>query len=286
MTSTPSPVSSLSSFQRDPSAQRTAATLLTARNDHSEPSVLRPENLLREARRQKRLTAGTVPRFCVLDPDGDIVDHVRRSLGACESPHWACFHTKLWEYDDDRGRRIGVVGSAVGSSFAVLVAEQLFVSGCAYLVSIASAGWLATPDPDEVLMIIGQAFRDEGTSHHYLPPSPTVAANRDLVASAATTLAEAGLACRIGASWTTDAPFRETERTISARRAAGAVAVEMEAAALYAFAEACGQPVLCLAHLTNRLGQVEGDFEKGEGNGVGRALRVVSALAATHRADP
>ena len=40
--------------------------------DIDQPSVFTPENLLREARRQKNIPAGTIPEICVLDPDGDI----------------------------------------------------------------------------------------------------------------------------------------------------------------------------------------------------------------------
>jgi len=50
---------------------------LLERDDHSAPSVFRPENMLRESRRQKGLRSGAVPAVCVLDPDGDIVDYVR-----------------------------------------------------------------------------------------------------------------------------------------------------------------------------------------------------------------
>ena len=39
--------------------------------------------------------------------------------------------------------------------------------------------------------------------------------------------------------------------------------VEMEASALYAFAEAKQKNVTCFAHLTNTMAQTEGDFEKG-----------------------
>jgi purine-nucleoside phosphorylase len=45
----------------------------------------------------------------------------------------------------------------------------------------------------------------------------------------------------------------------------GVLAVEMEAAALYAFARARGKAVLCCAHVTNLMGQT-GDFEKGQAN--------------------
>jgi uridine phosphorylase len=61
----------------------------------------------------------------------------------------------------------------------------------------------------------------------------------------------------------------------------------MEAAALYAFAEARGKPVLCFAHVTNQMGRIEGDFEKGEANGTRDALDVISAASrAWHRTAP
>jgi purine-nucleoside phosphorylase len=82
----------------------------------------------------------------------------------------------------------------------------------------------------------------------------------------------------VGASWTTDAPFRETAAAIEAARACGILAVEMEAAALYAFARAKGVDVLCLAHVTNTMARSEGDFEKGEADGTADALAVLAAI--------
>jgi hypothetical protein len=52
----------------------------------------------------------------------------------------------------------------------------------------------------------------------------------------------------------------------------------MEAAGLYAFAKARGRAVICLAHVTNQMGTIEGDFEKGEANGTADALAVVSKI--------
>ena len=82
-----------------------------------------------------------------------------------------------------------------------------------------------------------------------------------------------------GTSWTTDAPYRETEAAIDAARAQGALAVEMEAAALYAFSRARGASVLCFAHVTNQMAQIEGDFEKGEQDGARASLDVIAAAA-------
>lgn len=53
---------------------------------YDEPSVFAPENLLREARRQKAIPAGAIPRICVLDPDGDIVRYLRATGQASLTP--------------------------------------------------------------------------------------------------------------------------------------------------------------------------------------------------------
>src|SRR6266487_2985028 len=71
-----------------------------------------------------------------------------------------------------------------------------------------------------------------------------------------------GVQMYAGASWTTDAPFRETEAMIEACRANGILAVEMEAAALYALAAAQQRDIICFAHVTNVMGQGAEDFEK------------------------
>jgi Phosphorylase superfamily len=52
----------------------------------------------------------------------------------------------------------------------------------------------------------------------------------------------------------------------------------MEAAALYGFARSAGVPVLCLAHVTNTMGQSGEDFEKGESDGAREALAALEAV--------
>ena len=82
-----------------------------------------------------------------------------------------------------------------------------------------------------------------------------------------------------GATWTTDAPFRETAEVIERGGALGLAAIEMESAALYALAAARGLPIACLAHVTNTMATTPGDFEKGEAGGAVDALKIVEAVA-------
>jgi uridine phosphorylase len=270
--------------RRDAERPRRPAIPLIERDDFSAPSIFRPENMLRESRRQKGLAAAPVAPICILDPDGDMVRYVRQTKDAKRAAHWACYHTCMWEWEEE-GQRFAIIGSAVGGSFAVLVAEQLFVSGCQFVISIASAGRIAAFGPEPFHIVIERALRDEGTSYHYLPPSLFVEADPSLLDFAARCVAANDDSLLWGTTWTTDAPFRETARTIHQRQRQGVLAVEMEAAALYAFGRACRRPVLCIAHVTNQLGCVEGDFEKGIDDGAGASLALVAALAAGWRTE-
>jgi uridine phosphorylase len=87
------------------------------------------------------------------------------------------------------------------------------------------------------LVVVSAAIRDEGVSYHYLPPSREVAANPNAVNALVKTLDERGLPYRVGKTWTTDAPYRETANKIISRREEGCLTVEMESAALIAVAQ-------------------------------------------------
>ena len=192
--------------------------------------------------------------------------------------NWACYHTELYAFDHE-GEGFGIIGCAVGSAFAVLIAEELFACGCQFLVSVTSAGQILAQGEPPYFVLIDRALRDEGTSYHYLPPSEFSEADLTLTAAALDKLKGAGQRIYRGPSWTTDAPFRETDAAIRQARARGILAVEMEAAALYAFAAARRKAVLCFAHVTNRMAVESGDFEKGEADGSAAALAVIIAAA-------
>lgn len=251
---------------------------LLRHKDYQAPSEFAPENLLREARRQKQIPEGTIPQLCILDPDGDMVRQLVATGQATRHPCWACYHTDLYQFEYER-LEFGIIGCAVGASFAVLVAEEMFASGCNLLISVTSSGQITPRGETPYFVLIDQALRDEGASYHYLPPSDYAAINPawlDLLDGAFDALP---VPVYRGATWTTDAPFRETATAIEQARREGILAVEMEAAALYAFAQARQKPVVCFAHVTNQMGNIEGDFEKGQDNGSQDALQVIAITA-------
>jgi uridine phosphorylase len=254
--------------------------------------VFRPENLLREARRQRHLPEVAVPGVCLLDPDGDVARYLAGPGNGRRHPGWACYHTDMWVTAVPSSGRaqppleIGVVGNAVGASFAVLVAEQLHASGAGLVISITSAGQLTSLARPPYFVLIRAALRDEGTSTHYLPPARWAPAPGHLLTAVTAALPALPEKVIPGRSWTTDAPYRETLSAIRRARDAGADCVEMESAALYAYAAARGRDVLCLAHVTNTMAVSGDDFEKGQANGALAAIAMTAAIARVLHAGP
>ncbi len=241
--------------------------------DHA--SLFEPGALIREARRQKGLPQSNVPSFCVLDPDGDLSRYLR-DTGVPINESWACYHTEMRNLRIE-GKSIGVIGCAVGASFAVLVAEQLFASGCEFLLSVTSAGQLGQHRHLPSFQLIDRCLRDEGTSYHYLPPSEFVSLRSELN-SLAEAIMNAMPELIRGATWTTDAPYRETAEAIKSATEKGLLSVEMEASALYAFSQAAKKDIMCFAHITNQMATKENDFEKGHNNGITSMIKLIQTV--------
>lgn len=246
-------------------------------HDPSETPVFTAAALLRAARVRKKLPRITVPAGCLLDFDGELVQHLADEGMAREETAWPCFHTRLFRWQAGNAE-YGVIGGTIGAPFAVLVAEELFALGCRALVSISSAGLIAKRLKPPFFLLIERALRDEGTSCHYRSPGRHADADPSVIAAVRKRTEGLHIPVLTGSSWTTDAPFRETESLIAARRREGIVSVEMEAAALLTLGAVCRKPVVCLAHVTNTMATREEDFEKGGDAGLADSLSVCVAV--------
>lgn len=173
-------------------------------------------------------------------------------------------------------RRTFLLGAAGGSlalarmkaaeeriSDAVLVAEQLRVSGAELIVGLASAGRVLDSLPLPSLVIATSAIRDEGTPYHYLPPIERANAPNGIAESLEAQLRGLDLPVTQGCVWTTDAPYRETREQLEYYASRGVLAVEMQAASLFAFAEARRASVGLVAHVTNATNHDGQPFNKG-----------------------
>lgn len=249
--------------------------------DHpiADRSVFTPGDLMAAVRRERQIAAMPVPPLCVLDFDGDLADGLARDGAASASTSWACFHTQMLTLTID-GVECGVVPRTIGGPYAVLIAEQLHAAGARLIVGLTSAGRLQPALPLPSIVVVDEAIRDEGTSLHYLPVSTTVPTpTPPLVGHLARELAALGVVTR-GLVWTTDAPYRETAAQLQRWTAAGALAVEMQAASLFAFGAAKGARIGVVALVSNSPTSSGDQFDTG---GHSYRVRVLTAIARAAR---
>jgi len=232
--------------------------------DHpiEEPSAFTPEALMSAVRAERGLASLRVPPVCLLEFDGDLTDSLVSSGAAHRWTSWACFHTMMFAIEFG-GVPFGIIPRTIGGPFAVLVAEQLAAAGVRLILGLTSAGRVSRSVPIPSFVVATEAVRDEGTSFHYLPPSPRVAAPAAVIECLDAELRSLGLPVSKGPVWTTDAPYRETHRQLAQYADDGILAVEMQSASLFAFSAARKVPVGVVAHVTNAVDHSGEPFHKG-----------------------
>ena len=131
------------------------------------------------------------------------------------------------------GRDIAFYMSAIGSCMAVeYLAVANHVTGATKFVMFGSAGSLDKSLTYGKIVLPSEAYRDEGTSYHYAPPSDYIKIeNCDKLGEILDALAVSYVKGRV---WTTDSFIMETVGKTAKRRADGCIAVEMELAGVQA----------------------------------------------------
>lgn len=268
----------LDDFQ-DPQATSTASLpLLQHRLDR--PSAFTPERLMVAVRAERGLPLEAVPPLCVLDFDGDLADGVASDGLSTPLLSWACFHTSMHVLTLE-GLSCGIVPRTIGGPYAVLVAEQLRAAGAEVIVGLTSAGRVSSSLSLPSIVVIDEAVRDEGASLHYLAPSASITTPTPaLAALLAEELRTMGSPVRMGTAWTTDAPYRETSEQLRWWADRGVLAVEMQAASLFAFAHARRAALGMVALVSNGVDQPDGQFDTG---GHEFRLAVLGAVARAAR---
>lgn len=249
--------------------------------DHptGQASAFTAEHLIDDVRRARSVPMGTVPPVCILEFDGDLTDWLVQQGIAKRFPAWACFHTSMFAMEIE-GIECGIIARTIGGPYAVLIAEQLQAAGAKIIVGLTSAGRLASDLPLPCLVVPTSAIRDEGTSYHYLPPGREVLCPTPVTSHLERELQATGWTTRSGQVWTTDAPYRETPEQLERWARAGALAVEMQSASLFAFGIARQAEVACVAMVSNAVDHRGEQFDTGSQED---GFRIVEAIARAAR---
>ena len=132
-------------------------------------------------------------------------------------------------------KRVLFARSHIGGPAAGTILEEVIELGAKKILFVGSTGALQKYEIGSI-MIPAKAIRDEGTSYHYLKAGKYSYPSKALAKELEDICKYSKISYHKGATWTTDAPFRETLRKVEKCRKEGVMCVEMEAASLFAIA--------------------------------------------------
>jgi DeoD family purine-nucleoside phosphorylase len=180
-----------------------------------------------------------------------------------EAPLMFNHHRGLWGYTGlaADGERLTIQSTGMGGPSAAIVLEELIALGVRRAIRVGTCGALDGDLGLGDLLVVREALAGDGTSRA-LGAGERIAADRDLIAG----LERVALARRqayVGATVVSTDLFYEPDPDRGRGwRAAGAIAVEMEAATLFAIGAARGIPVACVLAVSD---VISGDGEAQPG---------------------
>lgn len=174
---------------------------------------------------------------CILTFSDKIEKFVLQNYDCRQIGEFNCAtHTTPVYQIDHNGGKFAFYKTIIGAPACVgTIEDSLAVIKTNKYIVFGGAGCLDKEIAHGKVMIPTAAYRDEGTSYHYAPPSDFISiVNYEVVGAF---MRKSGIPCVEGKTWTTDAFYRETAGNFQKRKADGCISVEMECAALQAMCD-------------------------------------------------
>lgn len=194
--------------------------------------IVTTKAFLEDRRRRNKHPDIRGAKSAVLYFDSNIQKYIEHNL-----PCTQIEHLKTTAYIVERnGKRIILRRCPIGAPGSVVIMEELVAMGVEKIISVGTAGSLQSGITPASIVLCNRAYRDEGTSYHYMQPSEYVDADPRLKRELREMLDSHKISHVSGATWTTDAPYRETAEDVIYFAEKNVFTVEMEASALIAAA--------------------------------------------------
>lgn len=153
--------------------------------------------------------------------------------------------------------RVGVLSNfGIGAPVVVSLAEEMIAFGVKRFIILSWGGALQKNLNTGDIVLNDRAIRDEGVSHHYLLSEKYISADFVLKQNLENKLHSTHTKFTSGATWTTDAPYRETKDEIIKYQSEGVQVVEMEIAGLFALAQFRNVKAASMVIIADRLAEL------------------------------
>lgn len=164
-------------------------------------------------------------------------DRVERIAGHCES-HTEIASNREYTVVNARydGHPLTICSTGIGSPSAAIAVEELLATGTETFIRVGTTGALQSDIDIGDYVVATATAKAEGTSKRYEDVSVPAAASADVVQALRSHGTHAETRLHVGPIVTDDAFYAETPEYVDDWEAAGLLAVEMEAAAIFTIA--------------------------------------------------
>ena len=156
-------------------------------------------------------------------------------------------------------KSIGICRVPMGAPMTVAYMEECIAMGAKNFVVFGSCGTLDRNIPAGHLIVPTAAYRDEGTSYHYMSVSAGDYIEVETADRTAEIIESMGLPTLKTLIWTTDGLYRETRRNMEARRREGCQVVDMECSAVMTLARYRGIRACQFVYAEDNLDDIQWD---------------------------
>lgn len=179
-----------------------------------------------------------------------------------------------------------ICSTGIGSPSAAIAIEELTAVGAETLIRVGTTGALQPTIEIGDLVVATAAAKDEGTTTRYESPTLPAVADFTVLKTLVDVAESTDVPVHVGPIVTDDAYYAETDEYVTDWEAAGILAVEMEASAMFTLARRNGLSAGAIVTVDGNLvaGTQKGETEDDElpataADRVGRAIEI--ALQAT-----
>ena len=196
-------------------------------------AIINPEHLERKIE--------NFPEVAVATFDDKIIDLVKERPDTEIISNMHRTHTRQIYRIEHKSKIIAVWQTLCGGAASAALLELMIAKGAKKFVFFGSCGTLDKNVSSGNFIIPTAAYRDEGTSYHYLKSGDYV--DVKTADKLSLIMQELKLPHKKAKTWTTDAIFRETKNNMRQRKNEGCLTVEMECASIMAVGQFRGVEV-------------------------------------------
>lgn len=219
--------------------------------DPSKKAVLNPENVYRPIENFPETVIVTFRRAIV---------NIALKQNDCEILAYLESGGSLPVYGFTVGeKRFALYQTTMGAPLTVALMEEVIALGGKNFVFFGSCGTLDRTIPPGNLIVPTEAYRDEGTSYHYMAASAGDYVKIQTADETLKIIKAMGLSAVETKVWTTDGLYRETPANMEKRVKDGCKAVDMECSAIMAAAKFRGVKAWQFLYAEDNLDDIEWD---------------------------